>query len=149
MIKTKHLINSIETSVYESLIGLAAGNDGLQVIPECNSVVRKDYQTYRKTGKVMLISGGGSGHEPMFAGFVGSGLLTGAVSGEIFASPPPRKTLKLIETIGDKNGNNEILIIVANYTGDRLNFGLAREHALLKGYKVEMFIFGEDVAFYG
>ncbi|CAG2160448.1 unnamed protein product [Oppiella nova] len=149
MSTTKHLINSIETSVYENLLGLVSCNDGLQVLPDCNSVVRKDYESYRQKGKVILISGGGSGHEPMFAGFVGSGLLTGAVAGDIFASPPPGKTMKLIETIVDKNAKNEILIIVANYTGDRLNFGLVRERALLKGFKVDMFIFGEDVAFYG
>lgn len=85
----------------------------------------------------------------MFAGFVGSGLLTAAVSGDIFASPPTQRTVKLIEKICGNNKNNEILIIIANYTGDRLNFGLVREQLLLKSYKTELFVFGEDLAFYG
>ena len=92
---------------------------------------------------------GGAGHEPMFPGFVGTGLLTAAVSGDIFASPPTRRTVKLIEKITENKTKNEVLIIIANYTGDRLNFGLAREHLLLKGYKIDLFVFGEDVAFYG
>ena len=85
----------------------------------------------------------------MFAGFVGSGLLTAAISGDIFASPPTRRIIKLIETLVDKGSQSEILLIVANYTGDRLNFGLAREHLALKGYNIDMLIFGDDVAFYG
>ncbi|CAG2113852.1 unnamed protein product [Medioppia subpectinata] len=133
-------------NVSDCLLGLALTNDGLIMIPKCNSIVRKDYHEYRKSGNVMLISGANS---PMFAGFVGTGLLTGVVSGEIFASPPSRMAYKLIETIADQDLDNEILIIVANYTGDRLNFGLALEHALLKEYKVDMFVFGDDVAFYG
>lgn len=85
----------------------------------------------------------------MFAGFVGSGLLTAAISGDIFASPPTRRIIKLIETLVENGSQSEILLIVANYTGDRLNFGLAKEHLALKGYKIDMLIFGDDVAFYG
>jgi len=85
----------------------------------------------------------------MFSGFVGSGLLTAAIAGDIFTSPPAGRTLKLIETIVPKDSDNEILIIVANYTGDCLNFGLALERAILDGYKADIFVFGEDVAFYG
>ena len=85
-------------------------------------IVRRDWQKQ----KVAIISGGGAGHEPAHAGFVGQGLLTAAVSGEIFASPSVDAVLSAILAVTGPKG---CLLIIKNYTGDRLNFGLAAEKA--------------------
>src|SRR5687767_261853 len=85
----------------------------------------------------------------MFSGFVGHGLLTAAIAGDIFSAPPAGKILKVIKLIAQKGNEFGVLLIVANYTGDCLNFGLACERAKLEGYNVDLFIFGEDCAFYG
>ncbi|RVA85370.1 dihydroxyacetone kinase subunit DhaK, partial [Mesorhizobium sp. M7A.F.Ca.CA.004.02.1.1] len=82
-------------------------------------------------------SGGGAGHEPSHAGFVGKGMLTAAVSGEIFASPSVEAVLAAIRAVTGPAG---CLLIVKNYTGDRLNFGLAAEKARAEGFRVEMVI---------
>ncbi|KAL2930508.1 putative 3 4-dihydroxy-2-butanone kinase [Bienertia sinuspersici] len=91
----------------------------------------------------MFLSGGGSGHEPAHAGFVGEGMLTAAICGDIFASPPVDSVLAGIRAV---TGCKGCLLIVKNYTGDRLNFGLAAEQAKSEGYKVEMVIVGDDCA---
>ncbi|KAI7724927.1 hypothetical protein M8C21_024056, partial [Ambrosia artemisiifolia] len=93
--------------------------------------------------KVAVISGGGSGHEPAHAGFVGDGMLTAAICGDVFASPPVASILAGIRAVTGPMG---CLLIVKNYTGDRLNFGLAAEEAKAQGYKVEMVIVGDDCA---
>ena len=93
--------------------------------------------------KVALVSGGGSGHEPSHAGFVGQGMLTAAVCGEVFASPSVDAVLAGILAVTGKAG---CLLIVKNYTGDRLNFGLAAERARAFGLKVSMVIVDDDVA---
>ena len=90
-----------------------------------------------------MLSGGGSGHEPAQAGYVGVGMLTAAVSGAVFASPPPGSILAALKSIRSPAGT---LLIVTNYTGDRLNFGIAVERARYKGVKVEMVVVGEDCA---
>jgi dihydroxyacetone kinase len=87
--------------------------------------------------------GGGSGHEPTHAGFVGPGMLTAAVSGDVFTSPPVDSILAAIRAVTGPMG---CLLIVKNYTGDRLNFGLAAEQAKSEGYKMEMVIVGDDCA---
>ncbi|MCH2630763.1 MAG: dihydroxyacetone kinase subunit DhaK, partial [Nisaea sp.] len=107
--------------------------------PHIKVVVRSDW----KKDKVSLISGGGSGHEPAHAGFVGSGLLTAAVCGEIFASPSVDAVLAGILAV---TGTSGCLLIVKNYTGDRLNFGLAAEKARSLGIKVEIIIVDDDIA---
>ena len=94
-------------------------------------------------GKVAIISGGGAGHEPAHAGFVGKGMLTAAVSGEIFASPSVDAVFEAIRSVTGPAG---CLLVVKNYTGDRLNFGLAAERAKQLGLAVEMVIVGDDVA---
>jgi triose/dihydroxyacetone kinase / FAD-AMP lyase (cyclizing) len=93
--------------------------------------------------KVALVSGGGSGHEPSHAGFVGQGMLTAAVCGEVFASPSVDAVLAGILAVTGKAG---CLLIVKNYTGDRLNFGLAAERARALRLKVSMVIVDDDVA---
>ncbi len=93
--------------------------------------------------KVALVSGGGSGHEPAHAGFIGSGMLTAAICGEVFASPSVDAVLAGILAV---TGDAGCLLIVKNYTGDRLNFGLAAERAKALGKRVEMVVVGDDIA---
>lgn len=91
-----------------------------------------------------MLSGGGSGHEPSFSGFVGQGLLTSAVAGSVFASPSAEQVghgIKLVDAAGGKG----VCVIVMNYTGDVLNFGMAVEKAKRKGANVDMVVVGDDV----
>ena len=90
-----------------------------------------------------LLSGGGSGHEPSQTGYIGKNMLTAAVAGAVFASPPPGSILAALRAIHSPAGT---LMIVTNYTGDRLNFGIALERARGEGMKVEMVVVGEDCA---
>lgn len=90
-----------------------------------------------------VISGGGSGHEPAHVGFIGKGMLTAAVCGDVFASPSVDAVLTAIQAVTGEAG---CLLIVKNYTGDRLNFGLAAEKARRLGYNVEMLIVGDDIS---
>ncbi|WP_158785062.1 dihydroxyacetone kinase subunit DhaK [Pantoea sp. BAV 3049] len=107
--------------------------------PDIRVVVRNDWDKK----EVALISGGGSGHEPAHVGFVGKGMLTAAVCGDIFASPSVDAVLSaIINVTGDKG----CLLIVKNYTGDRLNFGLAAEKAKKLGFKVELVMVTDDIA---
>jgi dihydroxyacetone kinase len=114
----------------------------LDGFPEVKVVLRADVSA-AKYDKVAVISGGGSGHEPAHAGYVGEGMLTAAICGDVFASPPVDSILAGIRAV---TGTEGCLLIVKNYTGDRLNFGLAAEQAKSEGYKVETVIVGEDCA---
>jgi len=96
-----------------------------------------------RDSQVALVTGGGSGHEPAHAGYIGAGMLTAAVCGGVFASPTVAAVLDTIRTVCGAPG---CLLIVKNYTGDRLNFGMAAEQAKAEGFKVEMVICGDDVA---
>ncbi|KAK3748750.1 hypothetical protein QZH41_015693 [Actinostola sp. cb2023] len=143
--KTKNLINSPENAVDEALQGIVAANPGLNLLKGHRVVIRNDVENLRKAGQVTLVSGGGSGHEPSHAGFVGKGMLTAAVAGSVFTSPPTSSILAAIRAVG-KNNSGGTLLIVKNYTGDRLNFGFAAERAKSEGLKVEMVVVGEDCA---
>lgn len=136
-------INSKENIVIEAIDGLVAASGGklarLDGYPHIRVVVRNDWDR----SKVALLSGGGSGHEPAHAGFVGEGMLTAAVCGDIFASPAVDAVLAGILAVTGAAG---CLLIVKNYTGDRLNFGLAAERARQSGLDVEMVIVDDDVA---
>ena len=137
----KFFINKPEDVVNESILGMIT-NPELTVLdsfPEIRVVVRNNWDK----SKVALISGGGSGHEPTHAGFVGEGMLTAAVCGDIFASPPVDAVLAAIEAV---SGDEGCLLIIKNYTGDRLNFGLAAEQAREMGHKVETVTVGDDIA---
>ncbi|XP_028785057.1 putative 3,4-dihydroxy-2-butanone kinase isoform X1 [Neltuma alba] len=141
----KKLINDPNDVVTEFIEGLVETYPGLQYLdgfPQVKVVLRADVSqtTY---DKVAIISGGGSGHEPAHAGFVGEGMLTAAICGDIFASPPVDSILAGIRAVTGPKG---CLLIVKNYTGDRLNFGLAAEQAKSEGYKVETVIVGDDCA---
>ena len=115
---------------------------GLARLEKHHVLVRRDYEAV-KASSVALVTGGGSGHEPAHAGFVGDGMLTAAVCGGVFASPSVQAVLDTIRTVCGPAG---CLLIVKNYTGDRLNFGVAAEEAKAEGLKVEMVIVGDDVA---
>ncbi|MEO1492026.1 MAG: dihydroxyacetone kinase subunit DhaK [Pseudomonadota bacterium] len=139
----KQFMNAKDTLVTQAIDGLlrtAGGRLGrLDGYPHIKVVVRTDWDK----SKVALISGGGSGHEPSHAGFVGQGMLTAAVCGEVFASPSVDAVLAGILAVTGKAG---CLLIVKNYTGDRLNFGLAAERARAQGLKVAMVIVDDDIA---
>ena len=139
----KQFINSRESVVTEAIDGLLRGGAGrlarLDGYPHIKVVVRTDWDKSR----VALVSGGGSGHEPAHAGFVGRGLLTAAVCGEVFASPSVDAVLAGILAVTGPEG---CLLIVKNYTGDRLNFGLAAERARAFGLKVSMVVVDDDIA---
>lgn len=136
-------INEKENTVTEALDGLIRASGGqlarLNGYPHIRVVVRADWDKSR----VALVSGGGSGHEPAHAGFVGKGMLTAAVCGDVFASPSVDAVLAGILAVTGPAG---CLLIVKNYTGDRLNFGLAAERARAFGRKVRMVVVDDDIA---
>lgn len=136
-------INQKEDMVTDAIDGAIAASGGtltrLDGYPHIRVVVRADWDKSR----VALVSGGGSGHEPAHAGFVGVGMLTAAVCGDVFASPSVDAVLAGILAVTGPAG---CLLIVKNYTGDRLNFGLAAERARAFGHKVSMVIVDDDVA---
>ncbi len=135
----KKLINKTENIVSEMLEGIAAANPKKLVkIENYNIIARKEKR--KKTG---IISGGGSGHEPSHAGFVGYGMLDAAVSGEVFTSPTPDQILEGIKIADSGDG---VLLIIKNYSGDVMNFEMAAELAELEGIKVEKVIVGDDIA---
>ncbi|XP_060070598.1 triokinase/FMN cyclase-like isoform X2 [Ylistrum balloti] len=142
----KKLINTVEQCVDENLEGLVAVNPGLQLLEGLRVVVRTDVgPNVVGAGKVSLLSGGGSGHEPAHAGYVGPGMLTAAVAGSVFASPPPYSILAGIKAVSAP-GSVGCMVFIANYTGDRLNFGLAVERARHLGLRVGVVVIGEDCA---
>lgn len=138
-----HFINKKEDVVIEAIDGLLATSRSplarLDGYPHIRVVVRSDWDK----SKVALVSGGGSGHEPAHAGFVGAGMLTAAVCGDVFASPSVDAVLAGILAVTGPSG---CLLIVKNYTGDRLNFGLAAERARAFGLNVSMVIVDDDIA---
>lgn len=142
---SKKLINNPLNTVDEALEGIVLANPGLKLLKNHRVIVREDVDELRKSAKVALISGGGSGHEPSHAGFIGKGMLTAAVAGAVFTSPPTKSILAAIRAVG-KGNKGGTLLIVKNYTGDRLSFGFAAERAKAEGMKVEMVVVGEDCA---
>jgi dihydroxyacetone kinase len=142
-IPATQFINAKEALVTEAIDGTLRTGAGrlarLDGYPHIKVVVRTDWDK----SKVALVSGGGSGHEPSHAGFVGQGMLTAAVCGDVFASPSVDAVLAGILAVTGRAG---CLLIVKNYTGDRLNFGLAAERARAFGLKVSMVIVDDDVA---
>lgn len=136
----KKLVNDPRRVVPEMLEGLVALSPGLALLADETAVVRADAPV---PGQVAVISGGGAGHEPAHAGYVGPGMLSGAVSGDVFTSPGVDAVLAAIRAVSGPDG---ALLIVKNYTGDRLNFGLAAEMARAEGIPTEMVVVADDVA---
>nr|XP_020647985.1 triokinase/FMN cyclase [Pogona vitticeps]XP_020647987.1 triokinase/FMN cyclase [Pogona vitticeps] len=141
---SKKLVNTILGCADDSLAGIVACNPHLQLLQGHRVALRSDLENVQ--GKVALISGGGSGHEPAHAGYIGKGMLTGVVAGPVFTSPAVGSILAAIRAVKEA-GAVGILLIVKNYTGDRLNFGLALEQARAEGITVDMVVVGDDSAF--
>src|SRR5881628_1408901 len=130
--RLKKLINTPETEVKDALAGMAAAHgDLIRVEYDPNVIIRKDAP---RKGKVGLVSGGGSGHEPMHGGYVGLGMLDAACPGAVFTSPTPDQMLEATKAI---NGGAGVVHLVKNYTGDVMNFDMAAEMARGEGIEVE------------
>ncbi|HEX7195886.1 MAG TPA: dihydroxyacetone kinase subunit DhaK [Candidatus Limnocylindria bacterium] len=136
----KKLINAPDAVVDEALAGMVAAHGDLLRLIEPNVVVRADAP---RQGKVGVISGGGSGHEPMHGGFVGLGMLDAACPGAVFTSPVPDQMLAATKAV---DGGAGVLHIVKNYTGDVMNFELAAELAQAEGIEVTSVVVADDVA---
>lgn len=137
----KKLINKPEDIIRESLQGMAAAHANLiKVHYDPAFVYRADAPVQ---GKVAIISGGGSGHEPMHTGFVGMGMLDAACPGEVFTSPTPDQMLEAAKRV---DGGAGILYIVKNYSGDIMNFEMATELAHSEGIRVQSILIDDDVA---
>jgi dihydroxyacetone kinase-like protein len=137
----KKFLNDPADVVKESLAGLAAAHgDLLRYDADAQIVVRSDSPVQ---GKVALVSGGGSGHEPLHGGFVGRGMLDSACPGEVFTSPVPDQMLAATKAV---DGGAGVVHIVKNYTGDVMNFKLAAEDAADEGIAVESVLVDDDVA---
>ncbi|KAF7187295.1 Dihydroxyacetone kinase 1 [Pseudocercospora fuligena] len=136
---TKHFFHHTEGVVVQGLDSLVARNNHLALdVP--HKVV---YSKTHHPSKVTVISGGGSGHEPAWSGYVGDGLLAAAVNGEVFASPSTKQIMAAIKHVPSDAG---VILCITNYTGDNLHFGLAREKAAGMGYKVGVLRMTDDVA---
>lgn len=136
----KKLINNPANVVDEMLRGVVAAHPQyVRRLEGCNVLVR----TAAPSKKVALVSGGGSGHEPSHGGFVGRGMLDGAVAGAVFTSPTPDQVYEAIKTV---DGGQGVLLIIKNYTGDIMNFEMAAEMAEAEGIKVEKVVVNDDVA---
>ncbi|MGB4367344.1 MAG: dihydroxyacetone kinase subunit DhaK [Acetomicrobium sp.] len=136
----KKLINDVEKVVAESLSGLAKAHaDMVKLHPSVRAVLRAD----SPREKVAVISGGGSGHEPMHGGYVGFGMLDAACPGEVFTSPTPDQMYEAAKVV---DGGKGILFIVKNYTGDIMNFQMAADMLAAEGIHVEQVVINDDVA---
>lgn len=138
----KKLINNPRSLVRETLEGLADTTPGLVLLDGENVVIRRDDRA-REDRDVAVISGGGSGHEPAHAGYVADGMLAAAIAGDVFTSPSVDAILSGIRAAAGPRG---AVLVVKNYTGDRLNFGLAAELATAEGIPTEIVVVADDVA---
>ena len=137
----KKIINDKDLILSQMLKGLQKANDDkVKINEDLKIVYRKDLPI---KGKVGLISGGGSGHEPAHAGYVGDGMLDCAICGEIFTSPTPDQVLEAIKLADSGEG---VFMVVKNYTGDVMNFEMAKDMAEMEGIKVDYIIVNDDVA---
>jgi dihydroxyacetone kinase-like protein len=140
-IQLKKIINNPEDVVQDMIEGILKAHPSmLKNVPGTSVLIRAEAPV---KGKVALISGGGSGHEPAHAGFVGKGMLDGAVAGEIFTSPTPDQIFAAIKAV---DGGEGILLIIKNYTGDIMNFEMAAELAETEGLRVAKVVVNDDVA---
>src|SRR5690625_4130296 len=137
----KKIINDPNQVVQDMIRGMIAAFPGdLKQIPETMGIAVKNAPIANKVG---IVSGGGSGHEPAHAGFVGKGLLDAAVAGEVFTSPTPDQLLEAIKAV---DGGVGVFLVIKNYTGDVLNFEMAAELAEAEGIQVEQVVVNDDVA---
>lgn len=136
---TKHFFPTTEGVVKLALHNIASRNPQVELDEENRVIFLKSHPP----SNVTIISGGGSGHEPAWSGFVGDGMLSAAVCGDVFASPSTKQIMSAIRNVPSDNG---ILLMITNYTGDRLHFGLAREKGVALGYKIAQIPMAEDAA---
>lgn len=137
----KKLINDPNAVVQDMLEGfVAAYPKDVKLLPDTTVIARKNAPIENKVG---LVSGGGSGHEPAHAGYVGEGMLDAAVAGEVFTSPTPDQVFEAIKAV---DGGAGVLLIIKNYTGDVMNFEMAAEMAEAEGVQVEQVVVNDDVA---
>src|SRR3712207_3143822 len=137
----KKILNVPERAVEEMLRGMELAHGGLiRLLPEYNVVVRADAPVQ---GKVALVSGGGSGHEPTHGGYVGPGMLDAACAGAVFTSPTPEQMLEATKAV---DGGAGVFYVVKNYTGDVLNFEMAGELAEAEGIQTDYVVTNDDVA---
>ena len=137
----KKMINNPEGIVDEMLKGIVMAHpEYIKRVKGFNVLVRENSPV---KGKVALVSGGGSGHEPSHGGYVGKGMLDGAVAGEVFTSPTPDQVFEAIKAV---DGGNGVLLVIKNYSGDVMNFEMATEMADMEGIKVDKVIVNDDVA---
>ena len=141
----KKFLNRPEDAVEEMIEGLAVLSPGAMRLPGHKVMIRADSEKVREL-QVAVISGGGSGHEPAHSGYIGAGMLSASVLGAVFTSPDTDSIVAAIKAVAGKRG---ALLVVKNYTGDRLNFGLAAEIARSEGIPVEMIVVHDDVALNG
>jgi dihydroxyacetone kinase-like protein len=136
--KMKKLINDVEQVVVDQLLGMAVAHPELRVNIEPHFICRTD-----RKDKVAIVSGGGSGHEPMHGGYVGLGMLDGACPGEVFTSPTPDQMVACAKAV---DGGKGILFLVKNYTGDVMNFETAVELIAAEDIQVQSILVDDDVA---
>ncbi|KAH8660026.1 Dak1 domain-containing protein [Xylariales sp. PMI_506] len=139
---TKHLSEDINALVQGALSALTIVNPRVTYDAHNKTVYSIDAL---ESSKVAIVSGGGSGHEPAFAGFVGEGFLSAAVAGSIFASPSAQQVYECLLRLGQTHPERGILFIIMNYTGDKLHFGMALEKARSQGIKAELLVVADDV----
>jgi triose/dihydroxyacetone kinase / FAD-AMP lyase (cyclizing) len=136
---TKHFFPGTDGVVVRALDSYVHRNPHLELDRDHRVVYSKTHSP----SQITMISGGGSGHEPCWSGFVGEGMLSAAVSGEVFASPSTKQIMAAIRAVPSDVG---VILCITNYTGDKLHFGLAREKGLALGYKVDVISLAEDAA---
>ena len=136
----KKIINAVEQVEDQMVTGMVKAYPQYLRKLDCGNVV---VRSAKKEGKVALISGGGSGHEPAHGGYVGEGMLDAAVAGAVFTSPTPDQIYEGIKAIATDKG---VLMVIKNYTGDVMNFEMAREMAEMEGIKVDQVVTNDDVA---
>ncbi|KAF3913413.1 hypothetical protein ABW20_dc0109461 [Dactylellina cionopaga] len=136
---TKHFFHEYDGLVVKSLRGLCQTNPSLSLNPQHKVIFNPSHDP----AKVSIVSGGGSGHEPAWSGYVGQGMLAAAVNGDIFGSPSAAQVMAGIDSVKSDKG---IILVITNYTGDKLHFGLACEKARAKGLEVAVLAVTDDVA---
>lgn len=139
----KKIINNVEDIVPEMISGLVRTNSDLvKQIDGTTAVVRNDPK-FKENKQVGIVSGGGSGHEPLHAGYVGDGMLSAAVAGEVFTSPTPDQIYEAITAVNQGKG---VLLIVKNYSGDVMNFDMAKEMAEADDIEVKTIVVDDDIS---
>jgi len=142
-----HFVNDVSACVREALEGVALGSFGNLVLVRDKNVILINPQKNRYRTKVAIVCGGGSGHEPAHASFVNHGMLSAAICGDVFASPSVGAIVDGVRSlIGNNKSQNGVLVVIKNYTGDRINFGMACEILSSEGISLKKLIVADDAS---